>query len=292
MIDSSSDEIPDLPSGKKGEAARAALNAASGLIPFAGGLLAAIAGAWSERDQDRVNSFLHHWLKMLEAEMQEKQQTILEIMARIDLRDEKTAERVESPEYQAILRKAFRDWGGTESEDKRILIRNLLSNAASSTITSDDVVKLFLDWIKTYSELHFAVIGKIYNNDGITRGEVWRALGRNQVREDSSDADLFKLLFRDLATGGIARQHRETDYAGNFVAKPRTKANPTHGGARVMKSAFDDGERYELTALGRQFVHYAMTDLPLKIDFAHATPTRESTSASKAKMPDAAPVPE
>ena len=32
-------------------------------------------------------------------------------------------------------------------------------------------------------------------------------------------------------------------------------------------SAFDNQEGYELTALGQQFVHYAMTDLPLRIEF-------------------------
>ena len=34
-----------------------------------------------------------------------------------------------------------------------------------------------------------------------------------------------------------------------------------------MKSAFDTDELYELTALGQQFIHYAMTDLPLKIAY-------------------------
>ena len=34
-----------------------------------------------------------------------------------------------------------------------------------------------------------------------------------------------------------------------------------------MKSAFDDEEKYELTQLGKQFVHYAMTELPPKIVF-------------------------
>src|ERR1700674_5368553 len=93
-------------------------------------------------------------------------------------------------------------------------------------LTSDDVIKLFLDWIKNYSEFHFAVIGAIYNNAGITRGAVWRKLGRSPVREDSSDADLFRLLFRDLSTGGIVRQHRETDYDGKFLAKQTRTAAP------------------------------------------------------------------
>ena len=34
-----------------------------------------------------------------------------------------------------------------------------------------------------------------------------------------------------------------------------------------MKSAFDREEQYELTELGQQFVHYAMTDLPLRIKY-------------------------
>jgi hypothetical protein len=102
----------------------ALLNAAGGAIPFVGGLLAAGAGAWSEQEQAKVNAFLEHWIKMLQAEMAEKTQTILEIMARLDLNDKKTAERIESQEYQSLLRKAFRDWSGTESEAKRTMVRN------------------------------------------------------------------------------------------------------------------------------------------------------------------------
>jgi hypothetical protein len=203
---------------------------------------------------------------MLAAEMREKEKTMAEIIARLDMRDEKVSERVESPAYQSILRKAFRDWAGAESEEKRVFIRNLLVNAGASTLTSDDVIKLFLQWIKDYSEFHFAVVGAIYNSAGITRGEVWRKLGRPAVREDSADADLFRLLFRDLSTGGIIRQHRETDYAGNFLAKRRAPPVPK-GTTKVMKSAFDDSEQYELTELGEQFVHYAMTNLPPKLQF-------------------------
>lgn len=203
---------------------------------------------------------------MLQDEMREKEQTILEITSRLDVRDEKIAERLESPEYQSILKKSFRDWSGTESEDKRKLLRNLLVNAASSSICSDDVVKLFLEWIKNYSEFHFAVVGKIYNQKGITRGDIWRRLGRAPVREDSADADLFKLLIRDLSTGGIVRQHRETDWNGNPIRKQPAR-RPTGSGPPPIVSAFDDNESYELTALGQQFVHYAMTEVTTKLSY-------------------------
>lgn len=263
--------MPELPQPAKGAmVARGVLNTVSGAIPLAGGLLSAAAGAWGEKEQERVNRFVEHWLRMLAEEMKEKERTILEIMARLDMQDEEIAKRVESAEFQSLLRKAFRDWAGTESEEKRVFVRNVLVNAAASKLTSDEVVKLFLKWIKDYSEFHFEVVGAIYNSAGITRGEVWHKLGRPQMREDLPEADLFKLLFRDLSTGGIIRQHRETDYAGNFLAKRKAPPAPK-GATKVMKSAFDDTEAYELTALGEQFVHYAMTNLPPKIQFSMGT---------------------
>ncbi|MGH0263274.1 hypothetical protein NKY45_17570 [Sinorhizobium meliloti] len=257
----------EFPEGARGgKYIRGALNAAGGLIPFAGGLISAAAGAWGESEQDRMNDFFRHWVEMLRAEMEEKQKTIVEIMQRLDLRDEQIADRIQSPEFQSLLRKSFRDWAGAESDEKRSLVRNLLANAASSTVCSDDVVRLFLDWIKDLSELHLAVIGKIYNQNGITRGGIWESLGRAPVREDSPEADLFRLLIRDLSTGGIIRQHRETDYAGNFLKSPRPRTRPGSS-SNTHKSAFDDSESYELTALGNQFVHYAMTDIPIKLAY-------------------------
>jgi hypothetical protein len=246
---------------------RGALNLAAGAIPFAGGLISAAAGVWSEIEQERALETLRAWMKMLEEELREKQRTILEIVARVDMHDDQIADRVRSAEYQSLLKKAFRNWAGTESKKKQEYIRNILSNAASTRVVSDDVISLFIEWLQRYSEFHFEVIGEIYRNPGSTRAQIWDNLGKEAVREDSAEADLFKLLIHDLSTGRIIRQHRETDYAGNFLAKPRPRPAP-RGGTRTMKSAFDDVEQYELTALGQQFVHYAMTELSLKIAYA------------------------
>ncbi len=246
---------------------RGALNAAGGSIPFAGGFLSAAAGVWSEAEQERAMEALRAWIKMLEDERHEKQRTILEIMARLDMQDERIAERVRSAEYQSLLKMAFRDWAGTESRRKQEYIRNVLTNAASTEIVSDDVVKLFVEWLQDYSELHFAVIGELYRHPGATRGQIWRHLGKESVREDSAEADLYKLLIRDLSTGGIIRQHREVDYAGNFVPKARAARSGQRSSPRTMTSAFDDQEQYELTALGNQFVHYAMTEVTTKITY-------------------------
>lgn len=264
LINMEDKELPK--SGKVAKISRGALQTVGGAIPFAGGVLSAIAGAWSEGEHEKVNRFFKHWIQMLQDELKEKEQTIIEIMARLNLQDDAISERVESKEYQSLLRKTFREWSGAESKDKREYIRNILSNAAATRVTSDDVVRLFIDWINQYSEMHFQVIGAIYNSDGITRSQIWKKIGKGPVREDSADADLYKLLFRDLSTGGIIRQHREIDRFGNFVPKP-TQRRPKGSGPKPPVSAFDENEGYDLTALGRQFVHYAMTDLPLRIEF-------------------------
>lgn len=261
-------KLPD--DGKAAKISRGALQVVGGVVPFAGGILSAIAGAWSENEQEKVNRFFEHWVQMLQDELKEKEETIIEIMARLNLQDKAISERVESKEYQSLVKKTFREWSGAESEEKRVYIRNILANAAASQVSSDDVVRLYIDWINQYSEMHFQVIGAIYNSNGITRGEIWTKIGKGTAREDSADADLYKLLFRDLSTGGIIRQHRETDYYGNFIAKPPDR-RPAGSGPKPPVSAFDEKEGYDLTELGQQFIHYAMSDLPLRIKFDSTT---------------------
>lgn len=236
-----------------------------------GSLYLSVSNKWHDRDQERANRFFQEWLRMLQDEVREKEATIIEIMARLDLNDERIADRVKSKEFQSLVRKTFRDWAGAESEEKRVWIRNILANAAGSETSSDDVVRMFINWIGEYSELHFQVIGQIYqaHGRGTSRGLIWRQLNRPVARDNSADADLYRLLFRDLSMGGIIRQHREVNYNGQFLAKPAAKRT-TSAGVKPTVSAFDLEEQYELTELGAQFVHYAMTDLPLKVEYHYA----------------------
>jgi len=235
-------------------AARYAL-ACLGAIPIIGGAIAGASGAWSEAEQNHFNKVFAAWLKMQEDEIREIGTTIMEVMSRLDLNDEQIRERLESPEYLKIIKKCFRDWSAAESEEKRVLIRNLLVNAAATRICSDDIVRLFVRWIETYSELHFEVLRCIYKNPGCSRLHIWENVGGEKTREDSSEADLFKLLIFDLSTGHVVRQHRPKDYYGNFV-KQSPKGKGSASG--ILTSAFDDDKRYELTELGIQFVRYTM----------------------------------
>lgn len=266
----SSDGQPKIPEpSTRNKLARASMQVVGGAIPLVGGFLTAAAGAWSEKEQDQVNKLFSQWLQMLEGELREKAQTIFEIMARLDMQDETVKERIESREYQSILKKAFRNWSNVDSEEKRQKVRNLLANAAAASLTTDDVVRLFLDWIDSYSDFHFEVIGEIYRNGPIGRGQIWGNLGRPDVREDSPEADLYKMLIRDLSMGSVIRQQRAVDAYGNFIKKERpTRQRGTSGYQDGrMKSAFDDGGHYELTELGKQFVHYAMNELVPRVEF-------------------------
>jgi hypothetical protein len=247
--------------------ARFALAFIGGAIPFVGGAFSGAAGAWSEAEQEHFNKVFASWLKLQEDEIKEIALTIAEILSRLDLNDATVQARLESPEFLKLIKKAFRDWSAAESEEKRVLIRNLLTNAAVHKICSDDVVRMFIQWIDMYSEAHFAVIKWIYKNPGSTRMDIWNGVHGERVREDSAEADLFKLLIHDLSTGHVVRQHRAKDYYGNFIKEtPRRSSNPS----RTMKSAFDDDKQYELTELGAQFVRYTMEGVMPRIGAANA----------------------
>jgi hypothetical protein len=274
MIDDPAEQLKKqldeaLAEGNGPKAARFAL-ACLGVIPGVGGAIAGVAATWSDKEQAEYNRIFAAWLKLQEDEIREIGITIFEVMARLDHSDMEIRKRIESPEYLQLVKKCFRDWSAAESEEKRRLIRNLLSNAAATRICSDDVIKMFISWIDMYSEAHFAVIREVYKNPGATRQEIWAAIHGASVREDSAEADLFKLLIHDLSTGHVMRQHREVDYYGNFVKTPQRKRPGT--ASRVMASAFDDDKEYELTELGKQFVHYTMNEIVPRIGTASAPP--------------------
>lgn len=238
---------------KKRRYARFTLSALSS-IPWVGGFLSAVATAGAEEDQAGINELQRQWLEEHRRKMDELSLALGQIIFRLEELGELVHERLEDPNYLALVQQGFRVWDEATTEEKRSLVRTLLTNAAGTKLCSDDLVRLFLEWIDHYHEAHFAVIREIHKEPGSTRAEIWDAIYGRQVREDSAEADLFKLLIRDLSTGSVIRQHRETTHDGQFVKRQtrRRVASP------VLKSAFDNQEPYELTELGSQFVHYAM----------------------------------
>jgi len=238
--------------------------AALGSIPWVGGFLAASSAIDAENEQGKVNDLTQLWLEEHQGKVQELATTFVEILTRLDGFGEKIQERIESPQYLSLVRQGFREWDQSETQDKRDFIRRLLTNAGATELCPDDLVRLFLGWINLYHEAHFLVIKEIYQNPGISRGGIWDHIHETRPREDSAEADLFKLLVRDLNMGSVIRQHRPTNSVGQYKKQQAKKRGSSNSG--VMKSAFDDAEPYELTELGAQFVHYTMEDVVQRVE--------------------------
>lgn len=230
---------------------------------LAGGM-SGTAAAWSESEQDGVNDLVQECLRVQKVQIEDVTSNVMQILTRLDLNDDATARRVESPEYQGLLRRAFRQWTYVESEEKREYLRRLLTHAGDPRIQQDDFIRLFIDWIGRYSELHFRVMKVVYQNEGFTRADIWDEIHGQQVREDSKEADIFKCLISDLSIGHVIRQERAKTGDGTFLKHKKGPRRPS----AYMTSAFEDGKAYEMTDIGRQFVHFTMSELVPKLDGA------------------------
>lgn len=244
---------------KYGRVAMAAL----GGLPWAGSVFSAAATLSAEKEQGKTNHLLFLWVQEHEEKLREVVVALQSIFGRLETFGNEIQGRLESPEYLNLVRKTFRVWDEAETREKGGMLRKLITNAGGVSIVQDDIVRLFLDFLGKFHELHFAVIREIYAHPRITRAEIWEYISGiddetgGAPREDSSKADLFKLLIHELSTGYIIRQARETDSYGNWQRQTPKRRT----GQRNLTSAFDDEKEYVLTELGAEFVHYVMEDL-------------------------------
>jgi hypothetical protein len=247
------------------------LIAALGGIPWIGGFIAASASLTAEREQQGINDLQHVWLQEHKQKIFELRDALNDIFQRLDNFGDQIQQRIESPEYLALVRKTFRSWDAADTQEKKQMLKRLIMNAGAIELCDDDLIRLFLHWVELYHETHFVVVRTIYRNPRITRGKLWNLIRPNtRPREDSYEADLFRYLIRDLSTGGVIRQERQTDNFGNFVKKESSgRRQPA---SHIMKSSFDDSEHYVLTDLGAKFVHYVMEDVAPQLDSESSKP--------------------
>lgn len=240
------------------------LVAAMGCIPWVGGFLAAVAELGSEESKEKRDDLRTKWLLEHQRKLKELYATLVEITERFRSFGVEIEERIQSEEYLSLVRQAFRTWDKSETEEKRRLTSNFITNSAGTRICSDDVLRLFADWLELYHEAHFAVMRQIHENPGITRFDIWTEIYGKIPREDSSDADLYKLLIRDLSMGGVIRQERDINLLGQFIRKrpPRHRTSSPD----TLESAFEDTKSYVLTELGKQFIHYTMNEAVGRIE--------------------------
>jgi hypothetical protein len=262
LADAFTSELAKLEPTRQQRVLRKFVLAALGSIPWVGGFMSALASVKDDESQAKVDNLQRQWLEEHARKIKELASTLFQMISRLESFGEDVKKRIESEEYLTLIRKGFRQWDQADTDEKKKLIANLLTNSGATQLTSDDVIRLFLDWIDLYHEIHFAVIREVYRTPGASRGAIWQNIHGEFPREDSAEADLFKLLIRDLTMGGVIRQHRETTYDGQFIAKKPSRSGTPAG---TMKSAFDNKDPYELTGLGRQFVHYTMEEVVPRI---------------------------
>jgi len=220
--------------------------AALSALDWVGSLVGVASSLSAEVDQNLSSKLMYYWVKEHELKLAVLSNTINNIFLRFDSFGERIMERIESEEYLSLVRKTFQVWDRAETMEKREMLRRLITNAGGITINQDDWVRMYIDWIDKYHEFHFHVINEINKQPNISRRQIWLNLRGSLPREDSSEADLFKLLIRDLSTGGVIRQGRKSSSS--------------------EVSAFDANAGYVLTELGKQFVHYVMTETSPLLD--------------------------
>jgi len=264
VIESINAEIESASPSRRRRIIEAIVIAALGGIPWVGGVVSAsivsASAAFRAGEADtKRDELLKEWLQEHQEKLQRLRDTLGQMVSRLEGFGDQFEERITSQEYLVLVRKTFRQWDQADTDEKRRLLVQLITNSAGTRIVSDDIVRLFLDWIDTYHEMHFAVIQQIYHGSGPTRYDMWAAIyGEPVPRDDSAEADLFRMVIRDLSVGGVIRQPRESDGMGRF--KKRTRP-PRRASTGTMESAFEDSKQYVLTGLGSQFVHYTMTEL-------------------------------
>ena len=239
--------------------------AALGSIPWVGGFLSAAANYKTEESSLRQDSLQSQWLEEHQRKIELLRATLVDIQQRFERLGPSIEERIQSDDYLSLVRKAFRTWDEADTEEKRRYIANIVTNAAGTRLCSDDVLRLFVDWLDLYHETHFAVIREIYQSPGATRYEIWSQIFGELPREDSAEADLFKLLIRDLSTGSVIRQERDVNQVGQFVRKKPPARRPATKATTTLESAFEGTKPYVLTELGKQFVHYTMNEVVTRI---------------------------
>ena len=238
--------------------------AALGSIPWVGGFLSAAANYKTEEGALLQDSIQTQWLEEHQTKLIALRETLRDVQKRFETMGEVVEERIQSEEYLGLVRKAFRAWDDADTEEKRRYAANVVTNAAGTRVCSDDVVRLFLDWLELFHEAHFAVIREIYENPGTTRFDIWSDLYGEVPKDNSAEADLFKVLIRDLSTGGVVIQEKDVNQLGQYVRKRPTRSRgpaPT-----TMETPFEGTKPYVLTELGKQFVHYTMNEVVTRIE--------------------------
>tara|TARA_R110002096_G_scaffold427166_1_gene637672 strand:- start:208 stop:1194 length:987 start_codon:yes stop_codon:yes gene_type:complete len=231
--------------------------------------IAMMAALSAEAAQGKVNKVFQATLNEHKGKLDELQAGLTEMGRRIDSFGPDAQARIQDESYLEVVRKGFRVWDRCSTKDKRDRVFALLTNAASTSVVEDDIVRLFLDWIDRYHDAHFGIIREVSKSRGLTRLDIWRQMGgADQLpKENSSEADLFRMLIDDLSRGRVIRQEREYNaHHDRFVKPPPKKRAPKGQADPFYESTWEGTKPYELSELGKDFVHYVLQEAVTRLD--------------------------
>src|SRR5882762_125166 len=125
LVEPSHDALLERLSGGRGRKYSRFVMAALGSIPWVGGLIAAAASLSAEKDQQKISDLQRLWLDEHKGKVQELGNTLNDIFGRLDNFGPEVQERIESPEYLALVRKSFRSWDEADTEEKKRMLKKL-----------------------------------------------------------------------------------------------------------------------------------------------------------------------
>jgi hypothetical protein len=172
------DELAKRFASKKQRIFSKVVSAALGSVPWIGGFISTFNSFKDEKENIKNNELYQQWLQEHSRKMELLAQTILSVLQRLDEFPDSINERLESDNYLDLVRKSFRSWDNADTEEKRQLIRKLLTNAGADTLVPDDLVRLFLDWIN-HSHEQKAWRHQVRNLERNTRANSKRGFSRS-----------------------------------------------------------------------------------------------------------------
>jgi hypothetical protein len=111
--------------------------AALSSIPWVGGVLSAAEAYRTEEGASKLNHLQTEWLKEHQKKIKLLGETLQGIGNRLRNLGEEIEERIQSEEYLALVRKTFRIWDESDTEEKRRLLANVITNAAGTRASSE-----------------------------------------------------------------------------------------------------------------------------------------------------------
>ena len=96
--------------------------AALGSIPWLGGVLAAGAGYRFHESDVKRDELLGRWLQEHHQTLGALRATLEQIVTRVDGFGSEVEQRITSDQYLTLVRKTFRQWDASDTEEKRALL--------------------------------------------------------------------------------------------------------------------------------------------------------------------------